>query len=85
MARHSYIVLTLVSRGAADAPGQGSELLLFALPERRQRGEVYTPCALFLLPSVIKGLSDRADDKQQCAARVRPAEHARAAGFPFSA
>jgi len=56
MAQHSYVVLTLVSRGEADAPGQGSELLLFALPERRARGEVYSPYVHSLLLSASRSI-----------------------------
>ncbi|BGP43765.1 hypothetical protein JCM10450v2_007963 [Rhodotorula kratochvilovae] len=58
MPPHTTVVLTLVSRGAADAPGQGSELLLFALPDRRGRGEVYRPAQLeFALQTTIESPS----------------------------
>ncbi|GAA6026407.1 hypothetical protein JCM10207_003173, partial [Rhodosporidiobolus poonsookiae] len=49
------IVCTLLSRGEADTPGQGSELLLFTPPSKRTRGEVYDSAKLaFVLQGTLE-------------------------------
>ncbi|GAA5833667.1 hypothetical protein JCM11251_003198 [Rhodosporidiobolus azoricus] len=62
MPPNTTIVCTLVSRGSPTAPGQGSELLLFAPPSKRERGEVYDR-----LSFVLQGTLDsktRPEDQQ---------------------
>ncbi|GAA6042390.1 hypothetical protein JCM8097_004493 [Rhodosporidiobolus ruineniae] len=54
--KHTTIVCTLVARGAPDAAGQGSELLLFAPPQKRGRGarfDVKSDRLLFALQAAV--------------------------------